>query len=51
MTERSRQSAKARAAAYAAWLDAGQPWPLPPDMGAVLDAALDACRDRGRGWR
>ncbi len=46
-----RMSRQARAAAYQAWLDAGQPWPPPPDMGAVLDHALDACRDKGRGFR
>ena len=38
-----RASKAARAAAWQAWEDAGQPWPLPDAMGAVLDHALDAC--------
>ena len=40
--------AAARRAAFAAWQEAGEPWPLPEPMGAVLDHALDRCADRGR---
>ncbi len=40
-----------RALIFQAWLDAGQPWPPTLGLGAVLDHALDACRDKGRGFR
>ncbi len=44
---------ESRAAAFKAWLDAGQPWNPDNDQppGAVLNHALDACRDKGRGFR